>query len=137
MGSNFFPRYYSNVSFRGDNTLAIKPMSAKLCDKPTSFIVHSYHTNEFCPVFTLKQYVKYRPKVQDSNLFLNEKGLPFRRDFLAKKLKTCIHLIGGDASDFNTHSFRVGRATDLALAGTPHGLIKTAGRWNNEAYLSI
>ena len=36
---------------------------------------------------------------------------------------------------YNTHSLRAGRATDLAIVGTPDAIIKETGRWTSNAYV--
>ena len=48
----------------------------------------------------------------------------------------CVEHCGFPANEYNTHSLWVGRATDLALAGTPDHVIRKTGRWSSNAYLN-
>ena len=50
-------------------------------------------------------------------------------------LKDCLRKRGYDTPRFNTHSFRVGRASDLAIKGASERLIKETGRWNSNAFI--
>ena len=36
--------------------------------------------------------------------------------------------------NYNTHSFRVGKASDMAVAGVPEAVIRKAGRWSSDAF---
>ena len=55
---------------------------------------------------------------------------------MARHLKDLVAAVGENPEDFNTHSLRVGRATDLALAGTSDAIIRQTGRWKSNAYLA-
>lgn len=56
-----------------------------------------------------------------------------RYQFSAVLTMACRH-IGLDTKHFRTHSFRIGRATDLALQGLPDETIKQLGRWSSNTY---
>ena len=51
-------------------------------------------------------------------------GKAVARDFFAKNLKFLVARFGRDPARFNTHSLRAGRATDLAIQGTPDAIIR-------------
>ena len=80
------------------------------------------------------RYHVIRPPRGD-NLFVSEAGDSVNRAFVVKHLKTLISLAGKDPANYNTHSLRVGRASDLVLAGESIDTIKRTGRWKSEAYL--
>ena len=48
-----------------------------------------------------------------------------------KILKNCIKNLGLNPKLYGTHSFRIGRATDLERLGTPVETIKLMGRWRS------
>ena len=48
-------------------------------------------------------------------------------------LNKCISKIGLSTKIFKTHSFRIGRATDLAKEGVSSENIKKLGRWSSKA----
>ena len=93
-----------------------------------------YNIKIYCPVEAVKYYLQLRPTSNSELFFVHQNGKTVHRLFLANNLKACLERLGKDSSGYNTHSFRAGRATDLALAGTPHYLFKLTGRWHSEAY---
>ena len=60
---------------------------------------------------------------------------PLRRAEAARGLKHGLRRLGVDPARYNTHSFRAGRATDLALAGAFNQVIKASGRCSSDAYM--
>ena len=88
-----------------------------------------------CPVQLLTEYNKVRPKT-DCNVqfFISKKGKPITRLEVAKVLKNSIKELGLDPGNFNTHSLRIGRATQLHLNQCPDEDIKRYGRWSSDAY---
>lgn len=118
-----------------NNSLVFKFNSYKHCNHPTdTFIINSIPQCSFCPVLNLKKYLSVRPSYQGP-LFISKDGTPVTRNGYANAIKTCITEINKDPSHYNTHSLRIGRATDLALAGVSPEVIKTTGRWSSSAYL--
>ena len=120
---------------RAKNALSFTLDSYKHTDSPTTFIVKAYSVQKYCPVESVKIFLQLRPASNSEFFFIRQNGKPAHRLFLANNIKACLERIGKDSSRYNTHSFRAGRATDLALAGTPHYLIKLAGRWHSDAYM--
>jgi len=49
-------------------------------------------------------------------------------------MQDILHMAGYSPKSFNTHSFRIGRATDMALEGCSDQQIKLAGRWKSYAF---
>ena len=68
------------------------------------------------------------------SLFNDILGKTVTRNFVAEKLKLLVLHAGLDPSRYNTHSLRIGRATDLAKAGVPEAIIQQTGRWESDAY---
>ena len=69
-----------------------------------------------CPVEALLRYLEARPST-GGPLFVTREGKPLLRAKIAKISKACIVNCGLEPEFYNTHSFRAGRASDLALAG--------------------
>ena len=59
---------------------------------------------------------------------------PISRAFLTAKLKEDLCSLGLNARLYNTHSFRVGRTSDLALEGASDRQISLLGRWKSDAF---
>lgn len=89
---------------------------------------------EFCPVQALLNYIKISPG-STGNLFKNVLGSEITRNDLVKVIKQSLELLRIEPSLFNSHSLRIGRTTDLALAGVSVEKIKMVGRWSSNAYL--
>ena len=88
----------------------------------------------YCPVKVLCNFLAVRPLALGP-LFIDFLSRPIKRVRVVYMIKRCISLCGLDPSEFNTHSFRVGRATDLALIGTSDHVIRETGRWKTNAFL--
>ena len=80
-------------------------------------------------------YLAYRSDISGP-LFVFTDGSPVTRQHYANFVKTAADFIGLNPAEYNTHSVRIGRATDLATSGTPHEIIKKTGRWSSSAYLN-
>jgi len=88
-----------------------------------------------CPVCNLKVYMQLRPQMP-GQLFVHEnKKLVTRYQFSAV-LKKCLQQSGFKVDIYKSHSFRIGRATQLAGMGLSDENIKKLGRWNSSAYNS-
>ena len=88
-----------------------------------------------CPVFHLEWYIAIRPINNINTLFLTSQGSPVTRAKFLAIFHKCISYHSLDISRYNTHSFRIGRCTDLVLQGFSNNKIKKIGRWKSNAYL--
>ena len=81
----------------------------------------------------MREYVQVRPK-HGGFFFCHANGNPLTRSqfsgVLCKALKQCGFLSGS----YKSHSFRIGRASELAVQGVPGENIKKMGRWSSSAY---
>ena len=101
--------------------------------KPTPILVRATSSN-ICPVSLYSQYTQQRGS--GSGLaFLHESGAPLTRNQLAQFLKSQIASLGFDPCHYNTHSFRIGKATDMYRAGYSDRQIAISGRWRSNAFL--
>ena len=87
-----------------------------------------------CAVACVADYLVVRAPTPGP-LFICERGSPITRELIAPWLKALVTLGGLDPADFNTHSLRVGKATDLALGGASDAVIRESGRWASNAFL--
>ena len=67
-------------------------------------------------------------------LFIKSNKVPVNIKTFRDCLKFCINRSGFDDRRYNTHSFRIGRATDLSQEGASDSTIKSAGRWTSAAF---
>ena len=70
----------------------------------------------------------------NSQFFVHQSGAPFSRNFIASTLSEDLLKIGKSPKFYNTHSFRIGRASDLAQQGASDNKIAEIGRWNSSAF---
>ena len=66
-------------------------------------------------------------------LFIFRDGSPVRPQHARSVLKMALKNLQLDPSLYNTHSFRIGRATDLFKKGFSLEQIKQYGRWKSNA----
>ena len=95
---------------------------------------HLQPTNsKYCPVNALSSFLAMRPKVQGP-LFIFKNKKPVSRQNVSLFLKTCLKLQGFNDKYYSTHSFRIGRATQLAKENIHDNIIKSTGRWKSQAF---
>ena len=89
----------------------------------------------FCPVKELRKYSNIRPHyVHDSDpYFVYENGTPLGANDIHCNLRKIIDRLGLDKYLYDTHSFRIGKATDLFHAGENVERIKKLGWWRSNA----
>ena len=85
----------------------------------------------YCPVKAFQRYQKRRGGSKGP-IFRHQDGSPISRSRLASVLKYHLKLTGRNASHYNTHSFRQGRATDMSKKGYTETQIASAGRWKSK-----
>ena len=100
---------------------------------PVEIIIPS--SSPHCPVGALEDYLDVRPRGKGP-LFLKPNGDPVKREDVVKTLKDTLTLLVPDTSRYITHSFRIGRTTDLVSLGTPDSVIRETGRWRSDAFKS-
>lgn len=112
--------------------LTISFKSFKHSLEPVS-ITYKSNGDKHCPLKYLVNFLSVRGNLPGP-LFLLENKRPLTRNYYSTVIKQCISNLNQNPARYNTHSFRIGRATDLALKGVPSSFIKSAGRWNSNAY---
>ena len=102
----------------------------------TSYKSHRHLIGHFCPVEWAIKYIRYRPPIRHVNeqfLIFND-GTNLQAQHLRQLLRNIItNSFQLDGCLYDTHSFRIGRATDLFRAKIPVDQIKNLGRWKSNA----
>ncbi len=97
-------------------------------------VIGSLPHSEICPLKAMHLWLQVRgPGGQSGRLFDYADSKVSRPGFVRWIKQNCTRL-GLDSSQYSGHSFRRGGASVLANSGVSDVLIKTAGRWESEAY---
>ncbi|XP_054855857.1 integrase/recombinase xerD homolog [Eublepharis macularius] len=88
-----------------------------------------------CPVRAVGAYLRVRPSRQGPFLIHGDLS-PLTRYQFASLLRACLGSAGFPPSEFGTHSFRIGAATEAANLGLPDKAIMAVGRWRSRAFRS-
>ena len=119
----------------GKSELTLTLLSFKHSKRPAKITIQADPKREdVCPVRALKNYLAIRTN-GSPHLFCLQNGSVLTRALVSKALKSCVKELGLKADDFDTHSFRAGRTTDLVEAGYSDSTIRESGRWASDAYL--
>ena len=125
----------NNVQFLTSKTphaLKLTLDSFKHHAAPASILIQKRKSRESAYKL-VRKYLKVRP-TGEGHLFLDKDRSPFQRNLVASALRACLEGLVEDPAKYNTHSFRVGRTTDLVEEGTPESVIQQVGRWKSTAY---
>ena len=89
----------------------------------------------FCPFASLQKYITIRRKQVEPNkqFFIFRDRAPVKAYNFRKILKAAIKKIGLDDSLYESHSLRIGRATQLLKIGLSVETIKKLGCWCSNA----
>ena len=87
-----------------------------------------------CPVNACRKFLRLRGN-KPGPLFCRGKNTPLKRNQIVCLLSRHLALLGLNPKKYNTHSFRYGKATDMAKNGSSHAQIALAGRWRSNAFL--
>lgn len=102
--------------------------------KKTTIFIRSQPHSIACPVHSMRNFLAIRPHTSDTHcLFIHSNAMPLTRFQFNAVLQKAIQAIS-TPGHFGTHSFRIGRATDLALQGFSDQQIQTFGRWKSLAF---
>ncbi|XP_041421831.1 uncharacterized protein LOC121394539 [Xenopus laevis] len=86
-----------------------------------------------CPVLAFRHYQQVRPCLPGP-FFIHSDGSFLTRFQFVKILKGAVSKLGIPPDHYNTHSFRIGAATQASLMGLGEEFIKRLGRWNSSRY---
>lgn len=88
---------------------------------------------EVCPVVAVLLYLVVRGAAPGP-LFLSENLKPLTRVEFNSAVSSLLRELGLQASQYNTHSFRIGAATSVKEAGVSDIYVKKLGRWQSDAF---
>ena len=95
--------------------------------------IHAQSPNTPCPVTSIRQYLSIRGQ-HPGQLFLNPNFSPVTIQQFSSVLQTAATMSALPAHRYGTHSFRIGKATQMASDGHTDQAIQRAGRWKSSAY---
>ena len=119
------------IKIFGNKTVEITD-SSQLVGKYT---IKRKDLGKFCPVEWTRRYIKLRDPITKSeeNFFIFRDKTPIKAHFFRSLLRSIINSLNLEANLYDTHSFRIGRATDLFKSGVSVEDIKHLGRWKSNA----
>ena len=90
---------------------------------------------KFCPIDWTNRYIQLRQPIEhtEENFFLLSDGSPLKGNMLRSLLRDIIDDFGPQSNLYDTHSFRIGRATDLFKLKVDIETIKQLGRWKSNS----
>ena len=101
------------------------------------YILKKHELGKFCPVEWTKRYIQLRgprePQSINDPLFRLSDKSPLQAAMLRNLLREIINGFNLDGQLYDTHSFRIGRATDLFKSNVSVDNIKHLGRWKSNA----
>lgn len=125
---------FNDVSFVENKYVVIRLRHFKTNQrgKPV-FLKLPRQSGSLCPVQSLTEFLSVRPRVQ-SQLFCHRDGSVVTRTQFSAVLSKAIKQSPFSAVMYKSHSFRIGRATDLASQGYPSEAIMKLGRWTSNCF---
>ena len=101
--------------------------------QPTPMVVYSTG-NLICPVTAYRRYINSRGPTH-GHAFSNMDKSAISRQQIAQVLQTLLPTQHLNPAHYNTHSFRIGKATDMAKHRASYAQIATLGRWKSNAFM--
>ena len=98
--------------------------------KPFDIVLARNENKIICPVNALYNYIKYRG-TKNGPLFCFPDYTSVSREFYCAQLKYNLTFCGLDPNFYQSHSFRIGGSSYLALIGMSDEQIRNIGRWKN------
>ena len=118
------------IKIHGFNSLEIVNNDESKC-----YTIKDKRKHHFCPVDWIVKFTEMRNPIvlESENLFIFRDGSKLEAIHLRNLLRETIKSFDLNPAFYDTHSFRIGRATDLFKAGVPVDTIKHLGRWRSNA----
>ena len=131
------PLKLRDISFNRDAAVLLTIRMAKNNQRgqPTIIKIPCMPDDSMCPVCLLRSYLKLRSN-QPGQLFIHGNGKPLTRSQFSSVLDKAVRGSEFKHEHIKSHSFRIGRASELASLGVDSDIIKTMGRWKSDAYKS-
>jgi len=126
------PLQRTDIRFPSTAAIEITIRISKTNQRPVTLKIPCEPEAEHCPVCTLNLYCKARGEAP-GNLFIHKNGRPLTRSQFASVLALTVRQAGYSTAHIKTHSFRIGRASELTANGVKHETIQKMGRWQSSA----
>ena len=122
----------SNVKFSSEEVgeVILTLETYKFSKKPVTMAVRE--TSNITPYDRAVEFDRWAGKRKW--FFVKEDGRPLLAETLRKHINRILIATGLNPKEYNTHSFRIGKATDMWDQGYSDTQICLAGRWNSKAY---
>ena len=125
---------WSQITFSSDRKSFQLQFKSYKHSKDNNFKLKVTSTSSIdCPVENMNSYIAVRGHRPGPLYQVQNK--PLTRQQFTTTLNQCLKYINLPYTQFNTHSFRIGRTTDMATANVPHTTIKRIGRWKSNAFM--
>ena len=86
------------------------------------------------PIWAIMEYTSSRG-THSGPFFVFPDGTLLKKPTYMMEVQKGIQQVGLEPQEYAGHSFRIGVATTVALAGMENSLIQTLGRWNSAPFL--
>lgn len=127
------PIEHTDVSIRDDKYAVIRLRHFKTNQRGNAVLLKiPRETGPICPVVQLSNFLTVRPTVSGL-FFCHANQSPVTRSQVSAVLNKCIIKLGFTGM-YRSHSFRIGRATDLAAGGCNAQTVMKLGRWSSDSY---
>lgn len=123
----------NNCIIKDEDSIILRLDTFKHSKKYVDILLRKNDIENLCPVKNLLFYLNIRG-ISSGPLFINAKGLRLSRQVVATELDRVLQKVGFNKEIYNTHSLRIGKATDLFLEGASDEYIKQSGRWQTDAW---
>jgi len=130
------PLQYKDIGFNPDRSImlvCIRKSKTNQRGMPTKLQIASSIEDSICCIKAMVGYLQVR-QADQGYLFCHQNKKPLSRYQFASVLSKCIKALGLPCMKYKTHSFRIGRATELATSGVSMETIKLMGRWTSNVY---
>lgn len=128
------PLLSDDVTLAKDGTavyITIRVSKTNQRGMPTVLRIPTSNSASLCCVTAVRHYLRLRP-VNTHYFFSHLNGTPLTRSQFSAVLTKAVRLLKLPTGLYTSHSFRIGRATDLSSRGISSDTIKKLGRWNSD-----
>lgn len=130
----------NDIKFESENgqpQMHIHIASSKTDQRGNSvtLILGKQSDSSICPINLLQEYLAHRShcKTQSNKLFVHFNGLPLTKYQFGAILKKAL-IFCDTPLHIRSHSFRIGRASEMAKMNISDEVIMRCGRWSSTAY---
>ena len=131
----FKPLLRTDVQFEDESRaliISIRVSKTNQAGPPTRLRIPMSADPSLCCVAAVQQFLNYRP-ANGFYLFCHQNGRPLTSNQFSGVLSKAVRELGLSPQLYTSHSFRIGRASDLAAKGIPCETIMKLGRWRSGA----